>query len=668
MRRLILFSFLFLFCIKSAQSQTEEILEECKELSTLAYDRIFSNLDSALYYALKANKKLASLTEEGQNSEYNAILSKTNSVLGYIYGVKGNYYMATEIFYQSLEQSRRIQNTSGEVAALINLASVSNIQEDSIKALNFYKTAVNISMADGSARDKASASFAYGTFLKEYNRDSAMYYLSFAEEHFIESQDSAGLCRAVHKMAQVYFENSSLDSAKNLAFRARDIAEAIQDLETLAITYVLLTEIELKERSYEEATIYAEKARQTAKKINTEQVSKKTHKVNYQLYKQTKEWKKALEFHEKFLASTLKEIEQQSNKEAIRLHYAVEFERKSVADSLKFEEERIIQQAEKERQQLLNQKKTQQLIFLGIFLVVILFFTIVLYRRLKVSNSQKRVINIQKAKVEKQHLQLTEKNQEILDSITYAKRIQSAILPSEETIQKYLKRFFIFYRPKDIVAGDFYWFEENEDQMFLAAADCTGHGVPGAMVSVVCANALNKAVNEKGLSKPGELLNETRALIVDTFAKAGKNVKDGMDISLIAIDKKTLNDTSDSKSIQITFSGAYNPLWIISGNDEIEEIKGNKQPVGLYENSQPFETHHTTLEKGDQLYMFSDGYADQFGGPKGKKFKSKNLKQLFLKISVLSVNEQLHELEQHFDNWKGDLEQLDDVCVIGVKI
>jgi serine phosphatase RsbU (regulator of sigma subunit) len=288
------------------------------------------------------------------------------------------------------------------------------------------------------------------------------------------------------------------------------------------------------------------------------------------------------------------------------------------------------------------------------------------------------------AEVVKQKHLIEEKQKEILDSIHYAKRLQEAILPPLSFINEHLPNNFVLYQPKDVVAGDFYWAEMKDDKFFIAAADCTGHGVPGAMVSVVCSNALNRTVNEFGITDTGKILNKTRELVLETFAKGNAEVKDGMDISLLCIDKK------NNKAF---WSGANNPLWYIdpvtscaphsvtsiefekstasgleSAQPEIKEIKADKQPIGKTDNPKPYTTHEIELKPGIQFYLFTDGYADQFGGPKGKKFKYKQLEELLLENANKNMQEQHQTLITKFSEWKGDLEQVDDVCVIGVRL
>lgn len=251
--------------------------------------------------------------------------------------------------------------------------------------------------------------------------------------------------------------------------------------------------------------------------------------------------------------------------------------------------------------------------------------------------------------------EVEEKQKEITDSINYAKRIQEAILPSFDFIKTHLPYSFIYYQPKDIVAGDFYWAEKVDNNFFISAADCTGHGVPGALVSVVCCNALNRTVNEFKLIDPGKILDKTRELVLESFSKNGGDIKDGMDISLISINGNT-----------VKWAGANNPLWYYQDN-ELKEIKANKQPIGKTDNPEPFTTHTIELQKGDSVYLFTDGFADQFGGPKGKKFKYKQLEDLLVSSNDLSINEQHLTLKNTLNTWKGNLEQVDDICIIAIR-
>jgi len=296
-----------------------------------------------------------------------------------------------------------------------------------------------------------------------------------------------------------------------------------------------------------------------------------------------------------------------------------------------------------------------------VFLILVFFVIRSNYLRKQTNKTllqQKEIIESQKSEVEAQKHLVEEKQKEIIDSISYAKRLQEAILPPQEFINKHVSNNFILYKPKDLVAGDFYWAESIGDLFFIAAADSTGHGVPGAMVSVVCSNALNRTVKEFGLIETGKILDKTRELVVETFEKSASEVKDGMDISLLCI---------DTKNKKITWSGANNALWYIL-NNELLIIKPDKQPIGITEKPSPFTTHEIEYNNGTTFYLFTDGFADQFGGEKGKKFKYKQLEELLLNHNNLTLSEQSNLLNEKFESWKGHLEQVDDVCVIGVKI
>lgn len=307
------------------------------------------------------------------------------------------------------------------------------------------------------------------------------------------------------------------------------------------------------------------------------------------------------------------------------------------------------------------------LIYIGLFTLLVYILIRLSIRRVKAQNErleqivEERTTEIakQNTKLEIQKAEIEQKSNDILDSIKYAERIQTAILPTDDTLNNIFEgEHFVLYKPKDIVSGDFYWADKFDNQAIFAAVDCTGHGVPGAFVSIVGFNGLNRTVNEFDLRQPAQILDKLTDLVVGTFAKSESQIKDGMDIALCNIDY--------SKNI-LTYAGANNPLILIR-NGELTEIKANKQPIGEFHNRVPFTNHELKLEKGDCIYVFSDGFADQFGGEKGKKFKNKALKELLIEISTFDMRTQRAKLSEAFENWKGDFEQLDDVCMFGVKI
>lgn len=261
---------------------------------------------------------------------------------------------------------------------------------------------------------------------------------------------------------------------------------------------------------------------------------------------------------------------------------------------------------------------------------------------------------------------IEEKNKDISDSINYAQRIQQAVLPPLEKLSDVLKEHFVLYKPKDVVSGDFYWYAcvkttpanaPSYDIVVLAAVDCTGHGVPGALMSIIGSTILNQTVTNAAINTPADALS----FLNKEVTKSLNSIKDGMDMALVAINKEKM---------ELQYAGANNPIYIVR-NKKFIEVKADKQAIGAdTENAhvKTFKNHVIPLEKGDCIYLFTDGYADQFGGPLGKKFKYKKFQELLVEIQDNSIEEQKHILNYHHEQWKGDLEQVDDILVIGVRI
>ncbi len=361
-------------------------------------------------------------------------------------------------------------------------------------------------------------------------------------------------------------------------------------------------------------------------------------------YRKLNKFQESLLWYENYNVLKDSVFSDSKSRELGRLQVEHEYEVKEAQLAAERANERLLADSEKHKQKVI-------LWVVSVGLGIVFLLLIFLFTRFRLIQKQKRTIEHHKAEVET-------KQKEIVDSISYAKRLQQAILAKEESIVQFFPQSFLMYKPKDIVAGDFYFFETTETHIFYAAADCTGHGVPGALMSIVCSNALARSIKEFGLTEPGKILDKTRDLVVETFDKSGADVKDGMDISLISKNRQTN---------EIQWSGAQNPLWIIEKNT-IVEIKGDKQPIGKSEHVLPFKSHTLKTGLDAMLVLLTDGFADQFGGEKGKKFKYSALKELLLSISEKPMEEQKSILSKTFENWRGNLEQVDDVCVVGVRV
>tara|TARA_R110001592_G_scaffold60311_3_gene183307 strand:+ start:3982 stop:6030 length:2049 start_codon:yes stop_codon:yes gene_type:complete len=524
------------------------------------------------------------------------------------------------------------------------------------------------------------------------------------------TKDTSGFTLAYNHIGRVFREKKQLDSALFYMHKSLALRENFQDqyylpytLNDLALTYFELGKLDIMFN-------YIEQSEQEVDRIGDEaHLRQKVYELYLQYYRTKKDYKNALKYKDLAIEirDSLNTVDNQ--KATIKQETKFKYERQKAKDDAENEKLVAIEKEAKEKQRIITFSTAAGLGLVGIFLIFV-------FNRLQITKKQKKVIESQKIIVE-------EKNQEIMDSITYAKRIQNAILPPQKVVKEYLEKSFILYKPKDVVAGDFYWMETIGDELrvmssenpilktqhskhiLFAAADCTGHGVPGAMVSVVCNNALNRSVREYGLTDPGEILNKTREIVVAEFEKSEEDVKDGMDIALCSLRfnvqgsmlKKQTRNLKPETSALLEYAGAHNPLWIIrschssldepvlseieveSPNDKIAgqarnddyeliEIKANKQPIGKFDNPEPYTTHSIELQKGDTVYIFSDGYVDQFGGEKGKKFKAKAFRELLLSIQEKSMEEQKLIIDEAFESWRGELEQIDDVCVIGVRV
>lgn len=281
---------------------------------------------------------------------------------------------------------------------------------------------------------------------------------------------------------------------------------------------------------------------------------------------------------------------------------------------------------------------------------------------IKQSKQEAEIFRLKHVELKEAYDKIEEKNRDLLDSIKYAYRIQTAISPPDYLVKELLPDSFILYKPKDVVSGDFYFVSKFHDKVVVAAVDCTGHGVPGALMSVIGYNWLMQGVRENHINTPGELLSYLDEGVNETLRQTAdeSGVKDSMDLAVCSIDYKTST---------VTYAGAYNPFYYVH-KGELNEIKADKLPIGVNEDGvvDIYTDHKIKLDKGDTVYIFSDGYADQFGGPHSKKFKYKQLKEKILAVQDKSMNEQKKQLEKILDDWRGIEEQIDDILVIGVKI
>lgn len=313
-----------------------------------------------------------------------------------------------------------------------------------------------------------------------------------------------------------------------------------------------------------------------------------------------------------------------------------------------------LQRSDIERKNLKLRQSTIVGYSLGIGVLLLIVIAFMTYRRYAEKQKANKIISIQKEEVESKKLIIEEKQREIIDSINYAKRIQYSLLANEQLLRNNLSEYFIFFNPKDIVSGDFYWATKRDTKFYMAVCDSTGHGVPGAFMSLLSIGSLSEAISEKNITEPNEVFEYVRKRLIESM----EGQRDGFDGVLLCFD--------ESKN-KIVYASAHNgPVLVRDGI--IKELDADKMPVGMGVRDEPFKKYSIDVQKGDRLYLYTDGFADQFGGPKKKKFKYKQLNELLLVNSSKSMIEQKELLKQTFESWKGDLEQVDDVCIIGIRL
>ncbi len=661
--------------------------------------------------------------------------------IAYQHDEAGSHDSAIYYYNLALREYKKLEDTSGYANTLGNKAGLLNEMGEKLKSLSLYDSA-RVLQESLQEADPLSTTYSNIANLYSDFGDSAREIQYLEKSKFIRDTlgDDLGLINSYFNLGSHFQFYGNLKKAGQYYHNASDLIFDIGALEYAPSLYNSFCELYLKKNKTDSAEMAAKEALTYAQDLSqpneeaqallhlatvaktelnrqktislTKQalkighlnqiknIEQKAHKLLADQYEALRDYQKSF-IHQK---AWVKLMQQDSLLESQRNFLNMDFERQLNLQKLNDSLAQQVIQEQAENKLMVKDMELDRVRFQRYALGGGISFTGLIILLLYRSNQRKKKDNLlmaqQRDEVEIQrdlaHQNYTaaeeakaiveERNREILDSIKYAKRLQEAVLPPQKLVKEWLTNSFILYKPKDIVSGDFYWMEtahykvgdRKHSMVLFAAADCTGHGVPGAMVSVICAGALNRAVNEFELSDVGEILDKVSELVIESFKKSGEEIKDGMDIALCGLDigRKTLYA-----------SGANNPIWIVSKNGELDtpitykthhdkeisefylhEFKGMKKPVGLNDVKDGFKTKVIQLLPGDGIYVFSDGYADQFGGKNGKKFKYQNFRKLILENYHLDMLVQKQKMEETFDQWKGDLEQIDDVCVIGVKV
>ena len=504
-----------------------------------------------------------------------------------------------------------------------------------------------------------------------------------------EINDIQGLAYSYKNIGAMYDEKGDMKMALEYYKKSLKKYEEVGDKYGLGFVLTSIGGICLKSNDMISAIIHAEKAYKISKELgfpeNIEYAAELLKKIN----EKQGNYSKTYEYFKEEITMRDSINNKENSLKTQKLQAKFEYEKKAVTDSIAHSKAMEIKDLQVAK---IEEEKKKQRILLFSFLagfIIILVFSVFLYRlfvQKKIANAilaqQKEEISAQRDEIETQRDLVThqkdhieEIHKETTDSINYAKRIQEAVLPVSVAARAIMGDHFVLFKPKDIVSGDFYWTAQistmgHAPLLVVAVADCTGHGVPGAFMSMLGISFLNEIVNKQEIVKANEILNQLRKEIINALQQKGEQgeQKDGMDISLCVI---------NTNLMECQWSGANNPLWLVRNSENLtgfqnlsglEELKPDKQPIAIHIEMKDFTNHEIQLYKGDTIYLASDGYEDQFGGPKYKKFMSKKLKQLLQDNCDKPMNEQKNILETTFENWKGEHEQIDDVTILGLKI
>ena len=663
-------------------------------LAAIEYDKGNNNNAIELYNNSLEYFKLA---------KSDLMIARSYTSIGNIHIITGNYKKALETYLNSdkiiekiLEKdSTSINIIQSKANNLNNIGNVYYYLNNFDEVLNYYFKAKSLYEKINDKLNLASSFNNIGLIYRvKGETDKSINFRLKAIDIFKEINNIEGLAYSNLGIGNLYREKKLFKESFNFYNEALRYYEQMDSKRGIIMIYINFSEIFVQNNEFEKSLSYLDKALELSFQINDQDLRKEIYKTYSDVYKSMENYKLSLEYQALFINLKDSIFTTENQKIITEMQTKYETEKKDQEIKLK---NLVIDKKEAEN------KKQKILIFSFLIgFVIILIFSILLYRlfilkkKANILLAQKNIeveqkneeitaqrdeIEAQRNEVQKHRDLVVHQKEEIESSITYAQRIQNAVLPTVEHLNMFLSDYFILFRPKDIVSGDFYWATIIKNWQILTVADCTGHGVPGAFMSMLGVSFLNEIIRKQEVTKASDVLNHLRKSVVEALKQTGESgtQKDGMDMSFAVINIETN---------QLQWAGANNPLWIIKSpkfqiqnskpQDETSlnlgleacflELKADKMPIAIYERMDDFTNHELQLNSGDILYIMSDGYEDQFGGSKGKKFLSKNLKQLLIANCKLPMIEQKQILEKTLVEWIGDGEQIDDITVLGIRI
>ncbi|MFZ5552890.1 MAG: tetratricopeptide repeat protein [Bacteroidota bacterium] len=626
------------------------------ERVNLLNDLAFAYYSKALYEeSIESLKKALNLSEDTGNKKG---IARSAGNLAIVYQELGNYQMSIDFQFKSLKIYEALADSLGVANCLSSIGNAyagQGLLSESIKkqkeALRIYELLNN---TDGVALALSNLGHEYSQ-IRDY-----ITALEFEEKALLlyrNLKDETQIARMLNNIGAIYYNQGTYDKALDYYSEALQLRVKNGDKPGAATTLINFAALYIKKNDFENALVYAEKSLALSQEIGVLVNINEAYRVLSEVYALKGNITEELKYFKLYTATKDSLLNENSATQMIKMSAIYETDKKQKKIEL------LNQEKEKNEAIASEQEKRKNVIIYSSIAVlsIVIIFSIFLYNRYRLTKLQNKIIE--------------EKNKDITDSINYAQKIQSSILPNDEDFKIAFPESFVLYIPKDIVSGDFYWISTNPNEFpaidkakgenwkvknpLIAAVDCTGHGVPGSLMSMLGNSLLNKIVDTHKISKPNEILNALRTEIINSLKQHGENEnKDGMDIAVCAVYED-----------KIEFAGANNPIYIIRKNGILEEIKADKMPIGYSASElKPYKNHTVKMEQGDSFYMFTDGYADQFGGKEEKKFKYKQLKGLLTSIYSEPMDAQKKVLNETIEKWKGANKQTDDILIIGIKV
>lgn len=615
----------------------------CLNLGTI--NHVQGNYDTAIVYY---NQALDLFTQASLKKN----ISRVHNNLGNLYQLRADYSKAIEHLLICKNIAEELKDDKGLADCELNIGNVYIQKKDYNKALQQYYKSLGLSKKISDSYNMAQLYNNIGATQRYLNRmDCTLinYKRSLAIRY--EINDAAGIAETTLNIGDAYSNVKNYDSALVYFKKSYSLYRAINSQAGVAYSLHNMGGVLYHLQHENEALDTLKKSVSLSTQLGLRDLKLSAYNMIAEVLFNQGHYKESAEFMKTMALLKDSLLNESSNKQITEMQTKYE--------SVKKDKEIIQQTSEIKNQQVEAQKKAIEYRALVVGFVLLLILAVFIFSGYRQKQKANMLITQQKKEVENKSLIIEEKQKEIIDSINYAKRIQYTLLAHKDFLGLNLSKnggdHFVYFNPKDIVSGDFYWATQQGNKFYLAVCDSTGHGVPGAFMSLLNIGFLSEAINEKGISNPDEVFNFVRQRLVNAISKEGQ--KDGFDGILVCI---------NTDSNEITYAAANNkPLLITNGT--CTELSCDRMPVGKGENERPFNLYSQTVMPGDCVYLYTDGYADQFGGPKGKKYKYKSLNELILSNHKRSFIEQKSILQQNFDSWRGELEQVDDVCVIGIR-